>query len=63
MAKHVTVGWIEPGRPDVDNLETCAQCGFDSVVTVPMVILKTTGVQSLRSIKVCTRCVERYLHP
>lgn len=47
---------IEVGEPDWDNTATCAVCGFDSLVAVPVWMYRADGVETLPPHLHCPRC-------
>lgn len=54
------VGWVQAGDPDpFAPRHECPDCGFDSVVDVPLYMLTRTGVGRLpRTARICGRCAD-----
>lgn len=50
------------GEVDLDSAEECPTCGFDALMTVPVLLLSERGVTPFASRKACWRCWQE-AHP
>lgn len=56
MAKRMTAAYLVVGDPDLDNATECPACGFDSLLSFPVVSLTENGVSDMGTVSACPRC-------